>query len=164
MKDRIHQIMLSEGLSNIEFANKIDISTSSLSHIFNGRNKPSLDVVMHIHSSYPDISLNWLLYGEGEMKIRDLMLEQQENCTYSETNNGINQLDNQGNIRENTTNNAEGFENRKEMASERAFSAPKEIVKQEIKYVEKPSAKITEIRIFFDNGTYETFKPDNSSK
>jgi len=27
--------------------------------------------------------------------------------------------------------------------------------------VEIPAKKITEIRIFFDNGTYETFKPEN---
>ena len=30
-----------------------------------------------------------------------------------------------------------------------------------IKYVEVPAKKITEIRIFIDNGTYETFKPEN---
>ena len=34
-------------------------------------------------------------------------------------------------------------------------------VREEIKYVEVPAKKITEIRIFFDNGTYETFKPEN---
>jgi hypothetical protein len=38
--------------------------------------------------------------------------------------------------------------------------APKEIVREEVKYIEKPARKITEIRIFFDNGTYETFRPD----
>lgn len=67
MKDRIAQIMQKEGLSNVEFAEKIGISTSSLSHIFNGRNKPSLEVVMRIHKAYPHINLNWLLYGEGPM-------------------------------------------------------------------------------------------------
>ena len=38
---------------------------------------------------------------------------------------------------------------------------PKEIVKQEIIYKERPPKKITEIRIFFDDNTYETFKPEN---
>lgn len=68
MKDRIIQIMQKEGLSNAEFAEKIGISTSSLSHIFNGRNKPSLDVVMRIHKACPYVNLEWLLYGEGEME------------------------------------------------------------------------------------------------
>ena len=68
MKDRIIQIMQKEGLSNAEFAEKIGISTSSLSHIFNGRNKPSLDVVMRIHKACPYVNIEWLLYGEGEME------------------------------------------------------------------------------------------------
>ena len=67
MKDRILKVMQKEGLSNAEFAEKIGISTSSLSHIFSGRNKPSLEVVMRIHKACPYININWLLYGEGEM-------------------------------------------------------------------------------------------------
>ena len=51
-------------------------------------------------------------------------------------------------------------ENRKEMEVKMGLYAPKEIVREEVKYIEKPSRKITEIRIFFDNGTYETFHPD----
>lgn len=39
---------------------------------------------------------------------------------------------------------------------------PKEIIREEVKYIEKPHPKITEIRIFFDNGTYEVFKPENN--
>ena len=68
MKDRIIQIMQNEGLSNAEFAEKIGISTSSLSHIYNGRNKPSLDVVLRIHNAYPLVNLDWLMTGQGEMQ------------------------------------------------------------------------------------------------
>lgn len=71
MKDRIIQIMRQTGLSNAEFAEKIGISTSSLSHIFSGRNNPSLDVVKRIHKSFPEISLNWIMYGEGNMYAAD---------------------------------------------------------------------------------------------
>ena len=31
------------------------------------------------------------------------------------------------------------------------------IVRETIKYLDKPQRKITEIRVFFDDGTYETF-------
>ena len=55
---------------------------------------------------------------------------------------------------------AEERENRKEMEVRTPVFAPKEIVREEVKYIEKPAKKITEIRIFFDNGTYETFRPD----
>ena len=67
MKDRIMQIMQKTGLSNAEFAEKIGISTSSLSHILTERNKPSLDVVMRIHKAYPNININWLLYHNRKM-------------------------------------------------------------------------------------------------
>ena len=51
-------------------------------------------------------------------------------------------------------------EYRKEIEPKTSVFPAKEIVREEIKYVEKPARKITEIRIFFDNGTYETFHPD----
>ena len=34
----------------------------------------------------------------------------------------------------------------------------KEPVKEEIRYIERPPRKITEIRIFFDDNTFEIFK------
>lgn len=54
------------GLSSSGFAEKIGVQRSSISHILSGRNKPSLDFVMKILSSFPDIDLYWLLNGKGE--------------------------------------------------------------------------------------------------
>ena len=61
---------------------------------------------------------------------------------------------------ENPSNEPSTPENRKEIALEAPVNTPKEIVKQEIRYIEKPARKITEIRIFFDDNTYETFRPE----
>lgn len=148
MKDRIIQIMQKEGLSNAEFAEKIGISTSSLSHIFNGRNKPSLDVVMRIHKACPYVNLEWLLYGEGEM----------EDGTTPDA--AISQPAQSHESAEKSTGNPILFDFRKENASETPVYTPKETVREEIRYIEKPHPKITEIRIFFDNGTYQVFKPE----
>lgn len=148
MKDRILQIMQKEGLSNVEFAEKLGISTSSLSHIFSGRNKPSLEVVMRIHKACPYINLNWLLYGDGEME---------------ETTSSISHVDLFTQTPENREIPAEepaGADFRKGNPSGSPVYVPKEIVREEVKYIEKPHPKITEIRIFFDNGTYEVFKPE----
>ena len=154
MKDRIAQIMQEEGLSNVEFADKIGISTSSLSHIFNGRNKPSLEVVMRIHKAYPQINLNWLLYGEGLMKEE----APEEN---PEGMNGIELMwDTPPEKPEIASNLSSGSEFGRKNTPNEPSSPHKEIVREEIKYIEKPHPKITEIRIFFDNGTYEVFKPD----
>ena len=144
--------MQKEEMSSVQFAEKIDISPSSLSHILNGRNKPSLEVVMKIHKACSYVSLPWLLYGEGEM-------ETQENGSVSEESSisGVMMLDESPIF---ASNGAEDSENRKEMELRTPVYAPKEIVREEVKYIEKPARKITEIRIFFDNGTYETFRPD----
>lgn len=149
MKDRIAQIMKKEGLTNAEFAEKIDISTSSLSHIFSGRNKPSLDVVTRIHKAYPSINLYWLLNGEGEME---------DNPNPQGEISSIGLLSETAENAEYPTNYTNGNEFCKENPSETAHLGVKEIVKEEVRYIEKPQPKITEIRIFFDNGTYQVFK------
>ena len=46
MKDRIAQIMQKEEMTAGQFAEKIGISPSSLSHILSGRNNPSLEVII----------------------------------------------------------------------------------------------------------------------
>ena len=139
-------------MSAVQFAEKIEISPSSLSHILNGRNKPSLEVVMKIHKACTYVNLLWLLYGEGEM-------ENQENAPVPE-NSAISGMMMYGESPIFASNGTEDGENRKEMQLKSPVFAPKEIVREEVKYVEKPARKITEIRIFFDNGTYETFRPD----
>lgn len=48
------------------FAEKIGVQRSSISHILSGRNKPSLDFVMKVLNSYPEVELYWLLNGKGQ--------------------------------------------------------------------------------------------------
>ena len=98
------------------------------------------------------VNLPWLLYGEGTMEV------QQEMPGEAETSiSGLSLYDESPFF---TSDGTDERENRKEMALQTPIFAPKEIVREEIKYVEKPARKITEIRIFFDNGTYETFRPE----
>ena len=163
MKDRIIQIMRQTGLSNAEFAEKIGISTSSLSHIFSGRNNPSLDVVKRIHKSFPEISLNWIMYGEGNMyaaysdRNGDTSQNSYDNAPEKENMPLFENAENP----ENTGSGQFYFDFRKEKPSETPVYQPQSTEKEVIKYIEKPQPKITEIRIFYDNGTFEVFKPEN---
>ena len=144
--------MQKEEMTAAQFAEKIGLSPSSLSHILNGRNNPSLDVVMKIHKACNYVNLPWLIYGEGEMEWKAEAPKQEETGI-----SGMALFDESTFF---TPEGTEERENRKEMAPKAPVYAPKEIVREEIKYIEKPARKITEIRIFFDNGTYETFRPD----
>jgi len=67
MVDRIKQVMEYEQMSPTAFADKININRSSLTHIFTGRNQPSLDVAKKILTAFPEISTEWLIMGMGNM-------------------------------------------------------------------------------------------------
>jgi transcriptional regulator with XRE-family HTH domain len=148
MRERINQLVINEGMTAALFAEKVGISPASLSHILNGRNEPTLKVLMKIHEVC-GVSLEWLAYGTGEMMEKAKAEESSENeaSMFAE-------------IPLFSSITPENLENRKENEVKTGFYGPKEIVREEVKYIEKPARKITEIRIFFDNGTYETFHPD----
>lgn len=59
--------MVDNNLSAMSFAEKLGVQRSGLSHLFSGRNKPSLDLILKIHEAFPGISLEWLLTDKGEM-------------------------------------------------------------------------------------------------
>jgi len=151
IKDRFKMIMDREKLTAGAFAESIGVAQATISHILGPRNKyPSTEVILRLHQRYDDINLEWLLTGEGAMS------NNSDNAITDEINyplfteNAINQV--------NETNN---LKNAKEIASEKHEKDIQSPVKQEIIYKEKPLRKITEIRIFFDDSTYETFKPEN---
>jgi len=64
MKKRIEKIMEENSLSASQFADKIGVPRSGLSHVLKGRNNPSLDYVLKIIDSFPDVDSNWLLTGK----------------------------------------------------------------------------------------------------
>ena len=71
MKDRIRKLLLDEGLTSGSFADEIGVQRSSLSHILNGRNNPSLDFVIKTKNRFQKLNLSWLLLGTGEMYLTD---------------------------------------------------------------------------------------------
>lgn len=62
---RLEKIINYYELSAASFADKIDVGRSSISHILSERNKPSLDFVMKIVTTFPEVELYWLLNGKG---------------------------------------------------------------------------------------------------
>ena len=63
---RLKEIMNYYNESAATFSEKIGVQRSSISHILSGRNKPSLEFIMKILSSYKEVDLYWLLNGKGE--------------------------------------------------------------------------------------------------
>ncbi len=67
IKDRIKHLIASKTLTPAKFADIIGVQRSGISHILSGRNKPSLDVLNKILVSFPDVSGDWLITGNGDM-------------------------------------------------------------------------------------------------
>jgi transcriptional regulator with XRE-family HTH domain len=67
MKDRITQFLVKENISPAEFADKIGVQRSSVSHVLNGRNYPGASFIQKMLSSYRNLNPRWLLLGEGDM-------------------------------------------------------------------------------------------------
>lgn len=70
MINRLKLFMDSEGIIASQFADSIGIARSSFSQLMTGRNKSVNDVTLSkIHAAYPMLSIQWLLFGEGEMLV-----------------------------------------------------------------------------------------------
>ncbi len=145
--DRLKLILERVNLTPGNFADKIGVAPATISHILSGRNKyPSAEVMLRLHETYPDIDLNWLLTGEGTL------VKDDPDSMFTGSLFGDNAI--------NPAQRTIESENRKENALESAKNDDNVVVKQEIIYKEKPARNIAEIRIFYDDGTYETFTPN----
>lgn len=67
MNKRFKLWLDSEKLNANSLSKLVDLNRSSISHIVNGRNKPSIDMLEKILSIYPNLNLNWLITGFGTM-------------------------------------------------------------------------------------------------
>lgn len=66
--NRLKFYMDSKGIAISQFADSCGIPRPTMSQILNGRNKKVSDeLIAKIHSSYPDLSVLWLMFGEGPM-------------------------------------------------------------------------------------------------
>lgn len=67
MQERFKQLLKEKNLTAARFAELIQVNASAMSHILNGRNKPGFDVLEKIVQAFPDVNLNWLISGQGNI-------------------------------------------------------------------------------------------------
>ena len=71
---RIKKIIEDDNLTNSEFAEKIGVPKSSISHLLSERNNPSLDIISKISSSFDDITSDYLIFGQSQQENNSLEL------------------------------------------------------------------------------------------
>ena len=64
--ERLGKILEHYELTATALADSLGVQRSGISHILSGRNKPSLEFVMKLVHAYPEVSLYWLLEGQGD--------------------------------------------------------------------------------------------------
>jgi transcriptional regulator with XRE-family HTH domain len=62
---RLQKVLDFYGLSATSFSEEVAVNRSTISHLLSGRNKPSLEFVMKVLQTYPEVELYWLLNGKG---------------------------------------------------------------------------------------------------
>ena len=65
-RDRIEYLMNLYMLTPSQFADRTGIQRASVSHILSSRNKPSLEVIHKIYNAFPEVDVAWLFMGKGE--------------------------------------------------------------------------------------------------
>ena len=67
MPERIQQVMEHYGLNASQFSTRINIKKANVSHVLNGRNKPSLDFIIAVLECFEEINPDWLLLNRNSM-------------------------------------------------------------------------------------------------
>lgn len=145
-------IMESQHMTQQTFANFIGMSPASLSSIFNNRTKPTLTTVEAIMNKIPTLNIDWLMFGRGQMFSTD-----------SSASDGTAGNDGNGDPDAETEPSAYTpdlfAEPQERQAQAEHKRQPSAQLRPEVKFVERPQRQITEIRVYFDDQTYESFVP-----
>ena len=160
-----------EGLSHSQFADRCGIPRPSLSQLLTGRNKKISDVIVgQIHKAFPRLSVLWLMFGEGPM------ISPQEPASPETFNNGLFDISdaslfnevqeitphikpqqNQSNVNALSIG-ANAIQNpqNKQYNEDIRIS---ELQKQ-LENLTKNPRKVSHITVYYDDSTFETFKPE----
>lgn len=157
MKERIEEIRKWTQMTQRDFAEALGISPASLSSIFNGRTSPTNNHVQAIHRRFPQINIQWLLFNEGEMFLTDeknIPADPSTEGAQSASAEGQSKVAADAAAHASGSGAASGADAQVQAAD--GGKGPM-VIRETVKYVDKPQRRITEIRVFYDDGTYDTF-------
>lgn len=146
MIERIKRIMEKEGFTSSSFADHIGISRSSMNHILNGRNNPSLDVLMKILHKHENINSDWLLFGKLPMYKGEKTFLQ--TSLFDE-------------VIPNPPESTVVSEYSKEMPDKSVENELKSLPLDNLASKQTELKKIAKIMILYSDNTFESFSPEN---
>lgn len=146
---RLKVFIDSTDLTSSQFADQCGIPRPSLSQLLTGRNKKISDIIIsQIHSAFPKLSVMWLLFGEGPMLT-------EENNEISE-NPAVESEKRQAQIA-NEQDKSLFIKIREERLNDEIKKLNSELEK-----LKKSPRKVSQITVYYDDSTFETFYPKSS--
>ncbi|MBP7507813.1 MAG: helix-turn-helix transcriptional regulator [Prolixibacteraceae bacterium] len=148
MKDRIIKFIESEHITAAEFADRIGVQRSSVSHVLSGRNNPGFSFIQKILESFPSINPRWLIIGEGEIynsNMKNTVIESSSKNLFSDIKK-----------------NSEPKEINTVFSKEKPEIKEDHLIKHEtVENVIKTGStrRIVKVLIFYDDHTFEDFQP-----
>ena len=166
MKDRIRQIMEAQHMTQQVFADFIGTNPATLSGIFNDRTRPTLNIVEAIKRKIPDNSTDWLMFGTGHMYQHpspltgNALMASSDALTPSLGNRqnvsvGSEQMIDFGSVESPTPQSAPPASS----SYNSVRNTQQFLLREEVKNIDKPQRRVTEIRVYYDDQTWESFVP-----
>ncbi len=151
MVERIKAIMAHYQLRAAQFSDNIGMQRSAVSHVLSGRNKPSLDFILRIKKYFPEINLDWLTMGEGDMFERKTSPSSLTQNLFSESPN----VEDTAEVAKNKNNDVVSSGKTVNVASEMLLKNEE----QAYYGVPKPEGRVTRVLFVYDDGTFSEYKP-----
>ncbi len=154
-----------------QFADMCEIPRPSFSQLLSGRNQKVSDtLIKKIHSAYPDLSVMWLMFGEGPM----LTLQKESN---DKSQNNESTAENPAKIPAESTNDKEtseypnlrGLTPQQSTRQDNIYQQLEENKKilelqLQIEKLQKNPRRVAQITVYYDDSTFETFVPSKNKK
>lgn len=148
--DRIAQILAHYNLSPKDLAELTGVQRSAISHIVNGRNKPSVSFISNLTEALPNLSSNWLLHGKGEIENE----EKSQSVTNVTSNEQAYPQNDVTNVKSEFAENMPP-ELRELSVSDHQDPSPYHTTSPKKK---SPHKKLVRVICFYDDGSFESFE------
>lgn len=155
MNTRLKQFIAAENITQAQLADNLNVVRASVSHILAGRNKPGYEFLSGLMTHYPNLNIEWLMFGKGKM------YKTQDQQTIFESTNSTEE-----GIEETSIFAADPFQQEIKAPEQPASVQPMtqiqpsvtlNDIKALVSTIQKPVSqrKLVKITAFFDDGTFQ---------
>lgn len=157
---RLKSIIEALGLSDSQFADRCSITRPTLSLLLSGKNKKISDIMLsQIHDAFPNVSILWLLFGEGEMFKKD---DNNEKSSSNLNEDPFFKNRDTDDKEELNLVNVKQLENIIQDVINKTFTSSFNNLERIIQKSQEISLqrKVSKITVYYDDSTFETFSPE----